>query len=1029
MLIIRNLCKTYRSKGGVTAKALDHVSVDFPETGMVFLLGKSGSGKSTLLNVCGGLDTPDSGEIIVCGRSSNSFSGSDFDSYRNTFIGFIFQEYNILNEFSVEENIALALELQGKKKDKKKIEELLEQVDLKGFEKRKPNTLSGGQKQRIAIARALIKDPRIIMADEPSGALDSATGKQVFDTLKKLSKSRLVIVVSHDREFAEIYGDRIIELKDGKIISDHTKEKVEATQKSQNISLIDGHTLSIKKGAELSESELNEIKEFIAQTDGDVIVSNGQKDIQSFRIANRIDENDASERFTDTDPKKIVTRQYSKEEGKFVRSRLPISKAIKMGASSLKFKPVRLFFTILLSMTAFVLFGVFSTMMTYDGQAVLSGSFAQSYYDEVAIAKEYRIKNTYYENEVENSVDYYCYPTLLAPSDIDKIEKGLSGEGKDVLPVYALQGSVDNVSDNSSASELFRGSEQREIDGFAAAKEGGYYRKMIKGAYPETAKEVAISSWYFTLLKNSNVRDLGSDQNLQIKTYDDLLGKTLKVSFNGGIAYPVMVSGIFQADIPEEFAGWDGAEKPAWANDPQTLRQYQNYLSDIPAKIFLVSEEFYQTFVAETGYDPQTNEERLEFQWGNFFSIGLDSDEALYISSYKEYDPSNAQYSIGWFGEEKTKLSGAETVVSVDFLESVLKNAINGEGADSWAAYAEKYQERLAEYKLIEIEGKPYSHPAQSLLESEMNTPSLRTAIQYLHITEKELLPYIPDSNRIPEEQKTKWLEEVRSLAKEILEDILKAYPSLTEEIVLSNYEDAGLNVQPVGYYYSSDEYSNREGAYVSAENAKILRGERYTLQSTNYLPPEDAVYSKVFVRGEDRLGMFRNVFAMIDQVDENDGLFVLSNTLYNQIETISWIVEGMMQVFLYTGIALAVFASVLLFNFISGSISNKTREIGVLRAVGARGSDVFKIFFAESAIISGVCFVLALAVTAFVVSYLNTTLTSALGFAYSLFIFGAVPALMMVCVAVAVAVVGTLFPVVNISRKKPVDSMRAVVG
>ena len=136
-----------------------------------------------------------------------------------------------------------------------------------------------------------------------------------------------------------------------------------------------------------------------------------------------------------------------------------------------------------------------------------------------------------------------------------------------------------------------------------------------------------------------------------------------------------------------------------------------------------------------------------------------------------------------------------------------------------------------------------------------------------------------------------------------------------------------------------------------------------------------------------------------------------------------------MMQVFLYTGIALAVFASVLLFNFISGSISNKTREIGVLRAVGARGSDVFKIFFAESAIISGVCFVLALAVTAFVVSYLNTTLTSVLGFSYSLFIFGAVPVLMMVCVAVAVAVVGTLFPVVNISRKKPVDSMRAVVG
>jgi ABC-type lipoprotein export system ATPase subunit len=225
VLEVKNLTKIYKAKqkNGVDTYALNDVSLRFPERGMVFLLGKSGSGKSTLLNVCGGLDAPTAGEIIVKGRSSKSFSQSDFDSYRNTFVGFIFQEYNILNEFTVEDNIALALELQGKPKDKKAIAELLKQVDLTGFAKRKPNTLSGGQKQRIAIARALVKSPEIIMADEPTGALDSATGKQVFDTLKKLSEDKLVIVVSHDREFAELYADRIIELKDGKILSDVTK--------------------------------------------------------------------------------------------------------------------------------------------------------------------------------------------------------------------------------------------------------------------------------------------------------------------------------------------------------------------------------------------------------------------------------------------------------------------------------------------------------------------------------------------------------------------------------------------------------------------------------------------------------------------------------------------------------------------------------------------------------------------------------------------------------------------------------------
>lgn len=144
MLEVIHLTKLYKTKGGADVRALDDVSLRFPEKGMVFLLGRSGSGKSTLLNVCGGLDSPTSGEIVVKGRSSKDFTQSDFDSYRNTFVGFVFQEYNILDEFSVEDNIALALELQGKPadvdlsgKDKKTIEKLL-------YAKRKPNTLSGG---------------------------------------------------------------------------------------------------------------------------------------------------------------------------------------------------------------------------------------------------------------------------------------------------------------------------------------------------------------------------------------------------------------------------------------------------------------------------------------------------------------------------------------------------------------------------------------------------------------------------------------------------------------------------------------------------------------------------------------------------------------------------------------------------------------------------------------------------------------------------------------------------------------------
>ena len=156
MLEIKKLTKIYKNKVGTDVLALDDISLKFPETGMVFLLGKSGSGKSTLLNVIGGLDVPSKGEVIVKGRSSKDFSQSDFDSYRNTYVGFVFQEYNVLDEFTTYENIALAIELQDKVVDDKKVNDLLDRVDLSGYAKRKPNTLSGGLRQRIAIARALV---------------------------------------------------------------------------------------------------------------------------------------------------------------------------------------------------------------------------------------------------------------------------------------------------------------------------------------------------------------------------------------------------------------------------------------------------------------------------------------------------------------------------------------------------------------------------------------------------------------------------------------------------------------------------------------------------------------------------------------------------------------------------------------------------------------------------------------------------------------------------------------------------------
>lgn len=230
MLELKNIKKEYVTKTGIKVKALDDVSINFEDKGIVFLLGKSGSGKSTLLNIIGGLDKFDNGDIIFKDISCKNFKQKDFDSYRNTHIGFIFQSYNLFNQYSIEDNISIALELQGKKINKDLISNSLKNIDLEGFEKRKPKELSGGQQQRVAIARALVKDPTIILADEPTGALDYNTGKNILQKLKDLSKDKLVIVVTHDNEFAETYGDRIIELKDGKIIDDRKPNKIKSNE-------------------------------------------------------------------------------------------------------------------------------------------------------------------------------------------------------------------------------------------------------------------------------------------------------------------------------------------------------------------------------------------------------------------------------------------------------------------------------------------------------------------------------------------------------------------------------------------------------------------------------------------------------------------------------------------------------------------------------------------------------------------------------------------------------------------------------
>ena len=223
MIKIKKLNKVYRSKMRNKCHALKNINLTLPDSGLVFVLGKSGSGKSTLLNLIGGLDSVTSGKIIVNGNDITKFSENDFCNYRNDHIGFIFQDYHLINDLTVYENIALSIHLKNDVGDRKKVADALARVGLAGYETRYPHELSGGEQQRVAIARALVKRPHVILADEPTGNLDFVTSNEVVNILKELSKDCLILIVSHNVEDANNYADRIIELSYGEIISDVEK--------------------------------------------------------------------------------------------------------------------------------------------------------------------------------------------------------------------------------------------------------------------------------------------------------------------------------------------------------------------------------------------------------------------------------------------------------------------------------------------------------------------------------------------------------------------------------------------------------------------------------------------------------------------------------------------------------------------------------------------------------------------------------------------------------------------------------------
>ncbi len=399
MIEISNMKKVYES-GNEQVIANDNINYKFEKSGFYVILGKSGCGKTTLLNVLSGIDVYDRGEVLINGENIGKLSENERDSYRNIKIGIIFQQYNLLTDINVYDNLRIALEIQGckgkgkeqKSEVDKKISEILKKVGLKGYEKRKINQLSGGEQQRIAIARTLLKTPDIIFADEPTGNLDVKTGNDIMELLKQLSKSHLVIMVSHDKESAYRYGDYIINMSDGKIV-EAIEQKAYQYKYSFAIKSEDGIE---QKCVDLNkENFVKTIEEYVnkIENDGTIEISNVKKELI-------VDE--------------CVCVEKNNEKINIIPKKLPGLYKLRLSVNFLKKRKLRLFFTTLLTaLTVVLLFFslyiffynkdeiVLEYMETHNPQ-ILPVYTNTSYIDDFYIEQSTELDNGEYINSILN---------------------------------------------------------------------------------------------------------------------------------------------------------------------------------------------------------------------------------------------------------------------------------------------------------------------------------------------------------------------------------------------------------------------------------------------------------------------------------------------------------------------------------------------------------------------------------------------------------------------------------------------------
>lgn len=1046
MLKVKNLSRAYKVKSGSDVYALNNVSLEFPKTGMVFILGKSGSGKSTLLNVLGGLDKYTAGELFVKGKSTSDFKQADFDSYRNTMVGFIFQEYNVLQEFNVAQNIGLSLELQGHKATSERINEILAMVGLTGYASRKPNELSGGENQRIAIARALIKNPDIIMADEPTGALDSETGKQILTTLRELAQTRLVLVVSHDREFATTFGDRIIELKDGQVISDVSRTTSPAQFKDTNIVLKDG-LFDVKESYTLTKKDIKLINDYMKR------FHRGEISDASFYGG------EDSYEFINTNPKEINTDNSGYSP---IKSKLPFKASLKMGVSGLRVKRFRLVLSIILASLSFAMFGLFDTIAAYNATNTMVHSFHDSNLDLISIQKGTLSEYDYY-NE-----------TFLSNSDLEEIKTRY--QGFQFVPIRQYNTSKSEHHFYNQGYDLYDKIQVDKISSYYHPQILGYSYleeneaetygfKLVDGSWPITDNEALITKYIFSLFEEYGYSISHNDELLQINSYQDmigleLLGKTivgiLDTNFNEQRYAPLKTPSNTNYLLGNELAYLlKTSAHTMMVLAPGSSGPLSNYFSN---------EIYYELRAVENSEDYHGMEasfklvtvdvKNVEYFSGKSYE-NLESElicnsyvtDNLFQMVLNEFDPSLAsiyspilkshlltlsnEYLMGFeefinrypYVQYKELADNVDDFIYFIFNESIDKDI-------RWDAFYQVYFYSYLE--AIRYQFFKEEYPVEGIL-SNINFKESRYIEEQFYYNQDQ-----------PEDGKLTLDEYIIEVVGEE-----RLYWDFMDYLIVEKweeYETAFQTIERRARFIQYEQLFSELTLHLTAYNRLDQSTDQMNItlggviyEDSWYIYGKENPLNKLEVSNQGDFEVIVSAFGTLKGVS-NDTLkeigkeyfeskpqtkIILSNEVLYLLDLFNQSIVSLKNVFLIVSIILAVFASLLLINFIGVSVSNKKQEIGILRALGARSKDVFGIFLKEALIIALISFIVATTLTIGTVIYINLFLRREYNILLTFLNFGIRQVLGLLLVSTFVATLSSFFPVNKIARLRPIDAIK----